>query len=77
MCLTSNRYRKTGSNYERAKKESVEYKQTEHLIEVIVGGARCMRQGAFLKISFEPQLIKSQTWPIDRYRQEQEFSGIF
>ena len=31
----------------------------EQGIEVIVGGASCMRQGAFLNISFEPQLIKS------------------
>ena len=33
-----------------------------------------MRQGAFLNISFEPQL---QIWPTDRYKQEQQFSVIF
>ena len=26
-----------------------------------------MRQGALLTVSFEPQLIKSRNWSIDRY----------
>ena len=30
-----------------------------------------MRQGAFLNISFEPQLIELQTWPTDGYKQRQ------
>ena len=30
-----------------------------------------MRQGAFLNLSFEPQLIKSETWLIDVYKQGQ------
>ena len=34
-----------------------------------------MRQGVFLNISFEPQLIKTR--PVDRYKQGQNFSRIF
>ena len=31
----------------------------------------------FLNISFEPQRIRYQTWPVDRYDRGQCFSGIF
>ena len=37
----------------------------------------CMRQGAFLNISFELRLINPPTWSIDRYKQEQYISKIF
>ena len=38
-----------------------------------------MRQGAFLNISFEPQLITQaqQTWSVDRYKQGQYFYETF
>ena len=39
VCLTSNRYRKTESNYEEEEEEnrSVEYRQTEYLMKSVVG----------------------------------------
>ena len=34
-------------------------------------------EGAFLNISFEPQLKSHHTWPTDRHKQGQYFSAIF
>ena len=31
----------------------------------------CMRQGVFVNISFEPNSLTNQTWPVDRCKQEQ------
>ena len=36
-----------------------------------------MRQGTFLNMYFEPQLLTHQTWSIDRSKQVQYFSETF
>ena len=39
------------------------------ICDVMMSISTCV--GASLNISFQPQLITHQTWPIDRYKQEQ------